>query len=178
MVVLIYIIFYMKKIKITGKSNIESIKGIKNKKRASMMDISQEEFTLKEQVECIKKIYGNCDFKHKQLYVTEIKKKISGYKQQDIKKNKLNKELFITYDDLIEKMIISKHKCFYCRKICKILFNNIRDPEQWTLERKDNSIGHTTDNVEICCYKCNIKRGTKNSEAFRFAKQMKIIKKE
>ena len=34
----------MKKIIITGKSNIESIKGIKNKKRVSMMDISQEEF--------------------------------------------------------------------------------------------------------------------------------------
>ena len=168
----------MKKIKITGKANIESIKGIKNKKRVSMMDISQEVFTLKEQVESIKKIYGNCDFKYKQLYVSEIKKKISGYKQQDIKKNKFDRELFITYDDLIEKMIISRHKCFYCRKICKIVFKNIRDPKQWTLERKDNSIGHITDNVEICCYKCNVKRGTKNLEAFRFAKQMKIIKRD
>ena len=168
----------MKKIKITGKANIESIKGIKNKKRVSMMDISQEVFTLKEQVESIKKIYGNCDFKYKQLYVSEIKKKISGYKQQNIKKNKFDRELFITYDDLIEKMIISRHKCFYCRKICKIVFKNIRDPKQWTLERKDNSIGHITDNVEICCYKCNVKKGTKNSESFRFAKQMKIIKRD
>ena len=65
-----------------------------------------------------------------------------------------------------------------CKKLCKILFNDVREPSQWTLERIDNSIGHTTDNVEICCYKCNIKRGTKNSEDFRFAKQMKIIKKE
>jgi|APSaa5957512535_1039671.scaffolds.fasta_scaffold42128_5 hypothetical protein len=167
----------MKKIIITGKSNIEAVKGIKHKKRATMKDISDiNVFDIKQQIESIKKLYGSCDFKYKNLYSREIKKKLSGYKQQDIKKHKLDKNLFITFDDLIEKMIISKHKCFYCRNICKILFTDLRDPKQWTLERKDNSIGHTTDNVEICCYKCNIKRGTKNSEAFRFAKQMKIIK--
>jgi hypothetical protein len=167
----------MKKIVITGKSNIEAVKGVKNKERASMKDISGElVFSIPEQIQCIMKLYGGCDFQYKGVYVSELKKKLSGYKQQDIKKKKYNEELFITYDDLIEKMIVSKHRCFYCRKLCKVLFKDLRDPEQWTLERKDNSIGHTTDNVEICCYKCNIKRGTKNSDAFKFAKQMKIIK--
>ena len=168
----------MKKIVITGKSNIEAVKGVKNKERVSMKDISGElVFSIPEQINCIMKLYGDCDFQYKELYISELKRKLSGYKQQDIKKKKYDKELFITYDDLIEKMIVSKHKCFYCRKLCKVLFKELRDPEQWTLERKDNSIGHTTDNVEICCYKCNIKRGTKNSDAFKFAKQMKIIKK-
>lgn len=167
----------MKKVVITGKFNIEAVKGVKNKERATMKDISGElVFSVPEQIRCIMKLYGGCDFQYKGVYVSELKKKLSGYKQQDIKKKKYNEELFITYDDLIEKMIVSKHRCFYCRKLCKVLFKDLRDPEQWTLERKDNSIGHTTDNVEICCYKCNIKRGTKNSDAFKFAKQMKIIK--
>jgi hypothetical protein len=169
----------MKKIIITGKSNIEAVKAVKNKERATMKDVSGElVFNISDQINCIMKLYGDCDFQYKELYISELKKKLSGYKQQDIKKKKYDKNLFITYDDLIEKMIVSKHKCFYCRKLCKVLFKELRDPEQWTLERKDNSIGHTTDNVEICCYKCNIKRGTKNSDAFKFAKQMKIIKKD
>ena len=169
----------MKKIVITGKSNIEAVRGVKNKERSTMKDVSGDMvFDIKEQITCIKKLYGECDFQYKRLYISELKKKLSGYRQQDIKKKRLDNELFIAYDDLIEKMIVSKHRCFYCRKLCKVLFKDLRDPDQWTLERKDNSIGHTTDNVEICCYKCNIKRGTKNSDAFKFAKQMRIIKKE
>ena len=169
----------MKKIVITGKSNIEAVRGVKIKERSTMKDVSGNTvFDIKEQIECIKKLYGECDFQYKRLYISELKKKLSGYRQQDIKKKRLDNELFIVYDDLIEKMIVSKHRCFYCRKLCKVLFKDLRDPDQWTLERKDNSIGHTTDNVEICCYKCNIKRGTKNSDAFKFAKQMRIIKKE
>lgn len=167
----------MKKIVITGKSNIEAVKGVKDKKRAIMKDISDVTiFDIKKQIESIKKIFGECEFPNKMLYISELKKKLSGYKQQDIRKNKYDESLFITFDNLIEKMIVSKHRCFYCKKLCKVLFKDLREPDQWTLERKDNSIGHITDNVEICCYKCNIKRGTKNSEAFRFAKQMKIIK--
>jgi len=169
----------MKKLIITGKSNIEAIQGVKEKKRATMKDISDSRvFDIKTQIDSIKKIYGECEFQYKELYIGELKRKLSGYKQQDIKKKKYDSDGFISLNDLIEKMIISKHQCFYCKKLCKILFNDVREPLQWTLERIDNSIGHTTDNVEICCYKCNIKRGTKNSEHFRFAKQMKIIKKE
>ena len=169
----------MKKIIITGKSNIEAVKGIKHKQRSTMKDLSDVNiFDIKYQVNDIKKIFGNCEFPYKMIYISELKKKLSSYKQQDIRKNKLDNDLFITFDELIEKMIISKHRCFYCKKLCKVLFKDLRDPDQWTLERKDNSIGHNTENVEICCYKCNIKRGTKNSEAFRFAKQMKIIKKD
>lgn len=168
----------MKKLIITGKSNIESIQGVKEKKRATMKDISDSRvFDIKTQIDSIKKIYGECEFEYKELYIGELKRKLAGYKQQDIKKKKYDSDGFISLNDLIEKMIISKHRCFYCKKLCKILFNDVREPLQWTLERIDNSIGHTTDNVEICCYKCNIKRGTKNSDAFKFAKQMKIIKK-
>ena len=28
---------------------------------------------------------------------------------------------------------------------------------QWTLDRIDNNIGHSKENVVICCLKCNLK---------------------
>ena len=49
---------------------------------------------------------------------------------------------------------------------------------QWTLDRLDNSIAHTTDNVVISCLNCNLKKGRKNEEDFTFTKQLTITKKE
>ena len=51
------------------------------------------------------------------------------------------------------------------------LYKISRDPLQWTLDRIDNSIGHTNDNVIICCLKCNLERRCKNSNAFLFTKK-------
>ena len=49
----------MKKLIITGKSNIEAIQGVKEKKRATMKDISDSRvFDIKTQIDSIKKIYG------------------------------------------------------------------------------------------------------------------------
>ena len=49
----------MKKLVITGKSNIESIQGVKEKKRATMKDISDSRILdIKTQIDSIKKIYG------------------------------------------------------------------------------------------------------------------------
>ena len=83
----------------------------------------------------------------------------------------------IRYDDVIEKLVISKLRCYYCRKDCLLMYENIREMNQWTLDRINNDIGHFKDNVVICCLRCNLKKGTKNDEHFKFAKQMKIIKK-
>ena len=52
-----------------------------------------------------------------------------------------------------------------------------REKEQWTLDRIDNNIGHTKDNVVISCLSCNIKRGVMDDAKFKFTKQLKIIKK-
>ena len=49
----------MKKLVITGKSNIEAIQGVKEKKRATMKDISDSRILdIKTQIDSIKKIYG------------------------------------------------------------------------------------------------------------------------
>ena len=108
--------------------------------------------------------------------VTRGKKvKISGYKNQDGKKKKLTDKL-ISYEECLEKLVISKLKCYYCKTDCLITYENVREQSQWTLDRLDNSIGHEKDNVVICCLKCNLKRRTTNDEKFKFTKQMRIIK--
>ena len=56
------------------------------------------------------------------------------------------------------------------------MYENVREKKQWTLDRIDNDIGHTSDNVVICCLECNLKRGRLDDKKFKFTKQMKIIK--
>ena len=87
-----------------------------------------------------------------------------------------NNEKFIKYEECLEKLVISKLKCYYCRKDCFIAYENVREEKQWTLDRIDNSIGHNKENVVICCLNCNLKRRTLNDEKFKFTKQMRIIK--
>ena len=57
------------------------------------------------------------------------------------------------------------------------MYENVREKKQWTLDRMDNDEGHNKNNVVICCLECNIKRGTLDDKKFKFAKQMRIIKK-
>ena len=83
----------------------------------------------------------------------------------------------ISYEELLEKLVISKLRCYYCRKDVLLLYENNREQKQWTLDRLDNSLGHTKDNVVVCCLKCNLERRCLNDEKFLFTKQMRIIKK-
>ncbi len=106
----------------------------------------------------------------------ELHKKINSYKQQDIKKDK-NLDGLISYEELLEKLVVSKLKCYYCRKDVLLLYENNREQKQWTLDRLDNSLGHTKENVVVCCLKCNLERRCLNDEKFLFTKQMRIIKK-
>ena len=105
-----------------------------------------------------------------------ILQKISSYKAQDIKKNKYDCEKFITYDEVIHKMRECSIKCFYCDKIVYLLYENVRESMQWTLERIDNQYGHTNDNTEIACLNCNLRRKTMYHERFRMTKKLVIIR--
>ncbi len=107
----------------------------------------------------------------------ELKKKLSGYKGQDKKKHRQNNELFIKLNELVEKLVISKLKCYYCKKQCLLFCKEKRNYLQWTLDRINNDIGHFTDNVVISCLGCNLQKRRRNDKHFKFAKQMNILKK-
>ena len=105
-----------------------------------------------------------------------IKKKHTSYKSQDNKKERFIKETFITYEEIIKKLVDSNLKCEYCMCKLLILYINVRESRQWTLDRVDNSMGHTNDNCIISCLQCNLQKRTRDDSKFKFTKQMNIIK--
>ena len=104
--------------------------------------------------------------------VLQLKGKISSYKQQDIRKNLHENDNLITLDEVVEKLLVSKLKCYYCKKNIKLFFDKVRDNSQWTLDRVNNYDEHSNENTIICCLKCNLQRRRKNSEKFKFTKQL------
>ena len=58
-----------------------------------------------------------------------------------------------------------------------IFYNKVRDMEQWTLDRIDNDLNHSCENVVICCLRCNLQRRCQNKDKFLFTKQLRIVKK-
>lgn len=108
----------------------------------------------------------------------ELKNKIRGYKNQDIKKSIYDENKLITYNDVLEKLVISKLKCYYCNDIIKLIYKICRDPNQWTLDRLDNDLCHSNENTIICCLKCNLKRRNIDSNKFNFTKKLNLNKIE
>jgi len=105
-----------------------------------------------------------------------IAKKIAGYKSQDIKKEMYDKDQLITFDEVVEKLVASKLKCCYCSCQIMLIYKNVREPTQWTLDRKDNDLCHSCDNTVISCLKCNLQRRVTNVDKFEFTKKLKIQK--
>ena len=105
-----------------------------------------------------------------------IKTKIAGYKAQDMTKTLYDPALFISYDQTVASLVKSDLQCFYCRCQVQLFYEYVREPKQWSLERIDNARGHNTDNVEIACLECNLRRKTMYHERFVFTKQAIIVK--
>jgi len=116
----------------------------------------------------------NCD----KIIQKELTVKLSGYKQQDIDSNKYNSDSFISFDSLIKKLDDSYMLCYYCKGKMYLLYENVREKMQWTLDRMDNNTGHNESNVVIACLECNLKRRRTNKDAFLFTKQMVLVKSE
>ena len=119
---------------------------------------------------------NNC-FDGKKELQRELMNKLSNYKQQDKRKKRYNSESFIKLEELLEKLVVTKLKCNYCKDQCLLFYKNIREKKMWTLDRIDNNIGHNKDNVVISCLACNLQKRRRGEEAFKFMKQMVITKK-
>tara|TARA_B110000116_G_scaffold259762_1_gene262210 strand:- start:421 stop:885 length:465 start_codon:yes stop_codon:yes gene_type:complete len=125
----------------------------------------------------INQLYLNKDFPEKNTILKELKKKLQGYLAQDKKKNRpYDAEKYINMEKLLPLLVASKLRCRYCKYGVMMLYNNVREPLQWTLDRIDNSKPHNTDNVVIACLKCNLERRRRSDTKFLMSKQMKIRK--
>ena len=166
----------MKKIIIKGKRNIEGLDDtIEKKRQISKKWNNKEILNEKNHNSYVNMLYLNEKFEGSNIILSELKNKINSYKNQD-KKKKRNIDNFITYDECLEKLVISKLRCYYCRKECLLIYKTVREQKQWTLDRLDNSKCHSNENVVMCCLNCNLKKGTKDEKKFKFTKQMRIIK--
>ena len=139
-----------------------------SKKKVYNVDINQ--------IECIETLYLKGETTPDICNV--LKQKFNAYKSQDKKSHKFDIEQHITYEEMIEKLYLSKLKCYYCVCDINILYNVKRQKNQWTLERLNNNLGHYATNTCICCLSCNLKRRTENHEYFKKSKQTVIIKLE
>ena len=112
------------------------------------------------------------------LFLKEIRNKISSYKQQDIGKKMFEESHFVTLEYVIDLLQTCQLVCCYCSEKMYILYENVRENDQWTLDRIDNDKGHNQGNVVIACLQCNLKRRKTSKDAFMFTKNMKIIKQD
>jgi hypothetical protein len=139
-------------------------------------NIKEEDISYIQQVSLINQLYMDINTNTKNditsVIVRELDRKLSGYKQQDIKKEIYDEHFFITYDDIVEMLVVSKLKCHYCRSMMKIIYKVVRDNQQWSLDRIDNDYGHTKENTIICCLKCNLQRRCINKDKFEFTKKI------
>lgn len=165
-----------KKIIISGQHNRRNIKKACKVEKKKIKNNSVPVVSHHIQRNNINQIFIGDDFEHKKLYESEIIKKINGYKQQDKRKGVFNPNELITFDECIEKIMVSKLSCYYCKSNIYILYNNNLEQKQWTLDRINNDLCHSCVNVVICCLKCNIQRKNMDSEKFEFTKSLKLIK--
>ena len=115
--------------------------------------------------------------KLQKILLKQIKSKISGYAGQDKDKKLYCPEKFVTLTNVIDLMKSSNMICYYCKEETQLMYEYVREPKQWTLERLDNSYGHNNDNVVISCLSCNLRRRTMASERYIKTKEMaKIVK--
>lgn len=166
----------MKSITITGKRNIDNLSNINQikEKPLRLETLNVIEYSHYQQVGFINMLFLSHSFKEEAMLLKMIQTKIKGYHQQDVKK-KLDTPI-ITLKECISKLFNSNLKCDYCFSQLKLIYLHVREQDQWTLERIDNSIGHSNDNTMICCLKCNLQRRNKNIDTFTFTKQY-VLKK-
>jgi len=115
--------------------------------------------------------------KHIPTIKQQIMSKIAGYSSQDKEKGWLDRDRFVQYPNVLDLFQKSSMKCYYCDEYTLILYENVREPRQWTLERLDNSQGHNVDNVVLACLHCNLRRRCMNPERYRQTQEMRVIVK-
>lgn len=140
----------------------------------------ENKLSIENQYDYIKQLHENniIDIDICNIIQKQVKQKISGYRNQDTIKKILDVDKLITKEKTIQLLYDSGLDCYYCKEKVLIMYDNVREPKQWSLDRIDNDIGHYDDNVVISCLSCNLHRKTMYHERFAFTKQLNIIKKE
>ena len=176
----------MRAIHITGKHNIDKLTKMGDTSyKAIRKGMLEREETLflnhPKQMDLVREMYlaappGPTETELLSLFKGELNHKIQGYKGQDTKKDLHHPDTLINLEEVLEKLVASKLRCVYCSKPVFVLYKNVRDPMQWTLDRIDNELSHTPENTCIACLKCNLQRRLIDKDKFTFTKKLKLKK--
>jgi hypothetical protein len=167
------------------KKNPKENKRIEKKEKSkrvitnhSKWKFTEEDLVFENQYRILNEVKSeyNANDQFHRFFLSQIKGKIYGYSFQDETKDKFSRESFVDLSNVLQKLIDCKMECFYCKKKVKVLYEFVREDDQWTLERIDNKEGHNTNNVEIACLNCNLRRRTMYHERYIFTKQLSIKK--
>jgi len=107
----------------------------------------------------------------------EIKGKLSSHKSYD-QAHGMDIESLATDTDILYKLLTQKERCYYCHCLLHVLYQDRFDPFQWSLDRIDNSKGHTNVNTIVSCLRCNLRRRTRESKDFYRDRNLRIEKEE
>ena len=180
-----------KKIDIVGKNNRYQMKKVTNSnntltKRAesAKWTFSPEYYTPEKQLIVLNMLHTNDlsaieNNEHSEvvrIMAQQINKKIMGYKQQDMLKKRYVEADFLTFRDVVSRLIDSQLKCYYCRGEMCVLYDVMRETLQWSVDRIDNDKGHVLNNYHLSCLDCNLKKRRKADETFRFTKQLQLVR--
>ena len=147
-------------------------------KREALPSVPSSLISTKSQYELLRLVhYGTSkNVEHKSLLIRELTAKLNGYKQQDVKKKMYEPSSFITMEQLQSKLIDELLTCVFCNIQVKLLYDKVRDDAQWTLDRIDNDLGHSSANTQIACLKCNLQRRRLDYDKFHWTKNLVITK--
>jgi hypothetical protein len=172
----------------TQTSNVMKKKEKKMRVQTHTWDINDCELSHQTQINILNHIHSNLTTnqnifndssnKYINIFINNLKNKISSYKQQDILKKKIDSNNFINFENIIYLLHESQLKCCYCHEEIYILYKQVREMSQWTLDRINNEAGHNFGNLVISCLKCNLKRRRINKNSFMMTKNMTIKRED
>jgi len=178
-----------KKITFCGINNKYQMKKMTNKKCepkkrvvTNKWDFSPECFLIEKQLQLLTTIHSikNSEIEkgthETECILKELERKMYGYKQQDTDKKVFEIDKFITVMEVIKKMIETQLDCYYCHEKMLVLYENVREGRQWSIDRDDNDKGHNKDNYVLACLECNLKRKRRRKGDFLFTKQLQIVR--
>jgi len=182
-----------KKVTIIGTSNRYQIKKltkqpkeIKRRKAINKATILNDCFSEENQIILINELYRKLDLTdlndnkvdNYDFIKTEMNKKLSNYKQQDIIRKLFDPDKFIDLFTISTKLYECNGQCYYCKEKMIILYELVREMKQWTVDRINNDLGHNKDNIVLACLECNLKRRRIGKDAFLFTKQLNIVRSD
>jgi len=163
---------------VTTKKTEEPKEKIIKKRIITQTDRWVTQLSNSEQYKCVQilQINRQREDKASKLIMQQIQQKISGYRGQDIEKELFDESQLIDVQQVLDLMVKTENVCYYCKKQVAVLYENVREPTQWTLDRIDNKLGHNHNNVLLACLNCNLRRRTMHTERYVFTKQLNIVK--